>query len=223
MRIAFLALLTVVLMVETLWDRHLFSWGLGLAAGVATCAYVTLHDWAPWHIENWHTGAEAERRTGRLMRELLPAGWHCVHDRQGTFGNLDHVLIGPGGVFLVDSKHYLGRVSVDAGVVTVKRRSNPLATYRDRKVAASLRRAASELSRELTPALGRQPWVQGVVAIWSDFEQRETIQQRVVFLQAEELVAWIGKQRSILRKDEVGQLATVVEAKPPAVVRPTDG
>lgn len=134
------------------------------------------------------------------------------------YGNLDHVLIGPAGVFVIDSKHYLGRVSVARGIVTVARRSNPLGTYEDRRVAPRLRGAGAELSRELSPVLGRGLWVQGVVAIWSDFKQGEAKQENIVFLQAEELLGWVRRQPQKLGADEVDFLATVVESKPAATV-----
>ena len=37
-----------------------------------------------------------------------------LHDRRvpGTRGNIDHVLIAPAGVFVVDAKHYEGRIEI---------------------------------------------------------------------------------------------------------------
>jgi hypothetical protein len=35
--------------------------------------------------------------------------WPCP----GSRANLDHLVIGPGGVFVVDSKHYRGRLQLD--------------------------------------------------------------------------------------------------------------
>lgn len=53
----------------------------------------------------WELGAEAERSVGVLLEELRREGWVVMHDieRQGS-GNLDHVLSGPGGVFLIETK-----------------------------------------------------------------------------------------------------------------------
>jgi hypothetical protein len=62
----------------------------------------------------WRRGARGERATARRLRRLQRAGWTVFHDvaLQGSRANLDHLLIGPGGVFLVDSKFYRGRIRI---------------------------------------------------------------------------------------------------------------
>jgi hypothetical protein len=62
----------------------------------------------------WRRGARGERATARRLRGLQRAGWTVFHDvaLQGSRANLDHLLIGPGGVFVIDSKYYRGRIRV---------------------------------------------------------------------------------------------------------------
>ena len=45
----------------------------------------------------------------------LRQGWAVLHDLAipGSQANLDHVVIGPGGVFVIDSKQYRGRLQLD--------------------------------------------------------------------------------------------------------------
>jgi hypothetical protein len=68
----------------------------------------------------WRAGARGERATARLLRRLERHGYVCFHDVAipGTPANADHVVIGPGGVVLVDAKRYTGRVwqTPDGGV-----------------------------------------------------------------------------------------------------------
>jgi hypothetical protein len=63
----------------------------------------------------WRLGAAGEQRTARLLGPLERQGWVVLHDLAvpGSRANLDHLVIGPGGVFLVDSKHYRGRLQLD--------------------------------------------------------------------------------------------------------------
>jgi hypothetical protein len=63
----------------------------------------------------WRRGAAGERRTARLLSPLERQGWVVLHDLAvpGSPANLDHLVIGPGGVFVVDSKHYRGRLRLD--------------------------------------------------------------------------------------------------------------
>ena len=63
----------------------------------------------------WRRGAAGARRTARLLDPLERRGWAVLHDLAvpGSRANLDHLVIGPGGVLVVDSKQYRGRLQLD--------------------------------------------------------------------------------------------------------------
>jgi hypothetical protein len=63
----------------------------------------------------WRRGAAGERRTARLLSPLERQGWAVLHDLAvpGSQANIDHLVIGPGGVFVIDSKQYRGRLQLD--------------------------------------------------------------------------------------------------------------
>jgi nuclease-like protein len=63
----------------------------------------------------WRRGAAGERRTARLLRPLEQRGWVVLHDLAipDSAANIDHLAIGPGGVVVVDSKQYRGRLQLD--------------------------------------------------------------------------------------------------------------
>ena len=63
----------------------------------------------------WRRGAEGERRTARLLDPLEQHGWAILPDLAipGSRANIDHLVIGPGGVFVIDSKQYRGRLHLD--------------------------------------------------------------------------------------------------------------
>jgi Nuclease-related domain len=63
----------------------------------------------------WRRGAAGERRTARLLAALERHGWAVLHDLAipGSQANIDHLVIGPGGVFVIDSKQYRGRLQFD--------------------------------------------------------------------------------------------------------------
>jgi hypothetical protein len=65
----------------------------------------------------WRRGATGERRTARLLGRLERHGWAVLHDLAipGSRANIDHLAIGPGGVFVIDSKLYSGRLHLDPG------------------------------------------------------------------------------------------------------------
>jgi hypothetical protein len=63
----------------------------------------------------WRRGAAGERRTGRLLAPLERRGWAVLHDLAipGSAANIDHLVIGPGGVLVIDSKQYRGWLRLD--------------------------------------------------------------------------------------------------------------
>jgi hypothetical protein len=63
----------------------------------------------------WRRGAAGERRTARLLAPLERRGWAVLHDLAipGSPANIDHLVIGPGGVLVIDSKQYRGRLRLD--------------------------------------------------------------------------------------------------------------
>jgi hypothetical protein len=63
----------------------------------------------------WRRGAAGERRTARLLAPLEWCGWAVLHDLAipGTKANIDHLVIGPGGVLAIDTKQYRGRLWLD--------------------------------------------------------------------------------------------------------------
>jgi hypothetical protein len=60
----------------------------------------------------WERGAVGEQKLAEALAGL--ADVIALHDRKvpGTRGNIDHLVVGPGGLFVVDAKHYKGRIDV---------------------------------------------------------------------------------------------------------------
>jgi hypothetical protein len=62
----------------------------------------------------WRKGASGERRVGRVLDSLSRKGVTSLHDLSipGSRANIDHVAVGPAGVFVVDAKRYKGKLQV---------------------------------------------------------------------------------------------------------------
>jgi hypothetical protein len=60
----------------------------------------------------WRRGADGERHLARLLEPLAKQGWGVEHDLpvRGAKANLNHVVIGPPGIFAIDVRHYRGRL-----------------------------------------------------------------------------------------------------------------
>ena len=60
----------------------------------------------------WRTGAIGEETVGLVLADVPDV--RVLHDRAipGTRANIDHIVVGPAGVFVVDAKRYRGRIEV---------------------------------------------------------------------------------------------------------------
>jgi hypothetical protein len=86
-------------------------------AGLAGLAVATLVGW--WlrfrpseQARSWQRGAHGERHTARLLDLLTRHGYVVFHDLAvpNSPANVDHLVIGPSGVFVIDSKQWTGSV-----------------------------------------------------------------------------------------------------------------
>jgi hypothetical protein len=57
-------------------------------------------------------GADGENQVARVLSSF-PDDFHIIHDLATPFGNVDHVVTGPTGVFLLDTKAWRGVISPD--------------------------------------------------------------------------------------------------------------
>jgi hypothetical protein len=64
----------------------------------------------------WQRGAAGERHTARLLDRLTRDGYVVFHDLAvpGSPANVDHLVIGPTGLFVIDSKQWTGSVHQSA-------------------------------------------------------------------------------------------------------------
>jgi nuclease-like protein len=68
-----------------------------------------LREAAKW----WDIGADGEEIVGAVLDAGLPEadGWHVIHSvvvRKGG-GDIDHIVVGPPGVFTLNAKHHVGK------------------------------------------------------------------------------------------------------------------
>jgi hypothetical protein len=158
-----------------------------LAGFLAGAAFVM---WAlGGHVSafRWWLGAEGERDTAKEI-ERLGLEWHCEHDLEHEHGNWDHVLVGPSGVFLLDSKILHGTAAAAEDRLRSGRLVFPGSRFR-----GSARTVKQALERRLGE---RAPWVQAVVVVWGDFPQGEYEERDVVYLAGERLRSWLEGRAS---------------------------
>lgn len=104
----------------------------------------------------WRRGAEGEEAIGSRLERLTKHGWHVLHavpvGRHGA--DIDHVLIGPGGVYTINTKNHRGkRIWVAAHQIRIN--GTPVPYLRNSRHEAD--RASRLLSQRLGWAVNVRP------------------------------------------------------------------
>jgi hypothetical protein len=101
--------------------------------------------------EAWERGADGEAETGRVLAALPSDQWAVFHDVAWPGrprANIDHVVVGPGGVFVIDSKNWSGEIRVRGDVLRQNGRQ------RERAVIAAAEASLTVASLGLPAAVG---------------------------------------------------------------------
>ena len=131
----------LVLIVNPLWGGVVLLFDLVI---VASALFTT-----PNSITAWQTGAQGELRTGRLLEPLEGEGFRILHDRRipGSRANIDHVVIGPPGIYVVETKSLGGSLQIrDNDVFVAGRRRTKMIDEVKREAVAVQTALAAELA-----------------------------------------------------------------------------
>jgi hypothetical protein len=113
-RRAIAALLVLVALGIALVLAAGFNPAIAIVAEVAVLAGVmSINRRSVPRVERWARGAGGEERVGAIVDALHARGWRAIHDVDTGRGNIDHVLVGPGGVLTVETKSHRGRLAVE--------------------------------------------------------------------------------------------------------------
>lgn len=66
----------------------------------------------PQSTRSWSTGARGEEKLAKALAGI--EGLVALHDRRvpRSRANIDHIVVAPAGVFVIDAKHYQGKIEI---------------------------------------------------------------------------------------------------------------
>lgn len=188
----------------------LYLYLLAFTSGFFAFAAVASMLIPPKRIEDLRTGADGEVATAKELAKLARGGWRPVHDRALDKANIDHIVIGPGGVYAIDSKNWKGTIKVSNGEVVVD------GNVRSR-VPGSCRSTAAKINSRVSGSTGNGAWVQGVVVFWGDFPQRVVESNKVVYVAGDALAEWLHARPPKLSGIEIDEIAHVISEMRPGI------
>lgn len=106
-------------------------------------------------VEMFQKGADGEARTAHAL-EALGSDWMVLHDFRWPgrrLANIDHVVVGPGGIFVIDSKNWSGDVRVTEQVLRQNGRAREKAVASAADAALAVSELAGPHSEVVRPVL----------------------------------------------------------------------
>lgn len=183
---------------------RLFSaFTLGLLAFVA---------WRFWRLRPrfraLRQGIEGERAVGQFLERLRENGYHVFHDVIGSGFNIDHVLIGPAGIFTIETKTWSKPVKGDARVTCEGDSLRVGALEPDRNPLIQAKAQAAWLKQLLSASTGKAYATRPVLLFPGWYvEQGPGTTREVWVLEPKALLAFLANVPTALDKQNIA-LAT---------------
>lgn len=148
----------------------------------------------------WRLGAEGEEAVGAQLAKL-PDAWVVVHDLplSSSGANLDHLVIGPAGIFALNTKNLTGRVWVGERAVMVNGDRHPYL-----HVSRSEARTTAQI---LGAAAGLEVSAHPVLVIMCHELTVRAQPPDVTVLTRRQLVKWLRARPAVLTPEEVQRIA----------------
>ena len=155
-------------------------------------------------VERFFKGARGEEKVSGIL-ESLPDAYHVFNDFTAGRNHIDHVVVGPGGVFAIETKFWQGKVTVEDGHVLLD------GQLPDRSPLAQVIREATLVRYALLKA-GWKGLVTPVLAFASDsFTAHRANLNGTIVINSNELRSGFNTDRVVIPPAELDRLVSLME------------
>jgi len=162
-------------------------------------------------IKNLQLGRNGERSVGESLEKLREKGYKVFHDIIGEGFNIDHILVGPGGVFTIETK------------TISKGRGNPMISYDgvdikidgflpDRSPVTQVRGQKYWLENFISENAKIKIKVKPVIIYPGWFINQKSNNTEVWVLNEKALPAFLKNEKTILSSEQINIIATHIES-----------
>lgn len=156
------------------------------------------------HVERYFKGARGEEKVAGIL-QTLPETYHVFNDFVACGKHVDHVVVGPAGVFAVETKFWRGAVTIEDGHILLD------GQLPSRSPLAQVTREAAWVRSQLETA-GWKGAVTPVLTFASDsFAAHRAELQGVVILNSNELRSSFDTPRVVIPPAELDRLVSLME------------
>ena len=174
-------------------------------AAIILLAYAIFRIWRTWpELRQLRQGIEGEKAVGQFLERLRENGYHVFHDLMGDNFNVDHVIIGPAGVFTIEtktiSKPMRGNVKIQFDGETIHINGQTM----ERNPVRQAKAQAGWLKKILQEITGREYKVRPVVLFpgWY-IEQQSSSFREIWVLEHKALPKFLENAPNILSTEDI--------------------
>ncbi len=155
-------------------------------------------------IERHFLGARGEERVARILASLSDR-YHVFNDFTACGINVDHVVVGPAGVFAVETKNWNGKVTIEDGRILVD------GVLPSRSPLAQIQRESDCVRRELEKTGWRGAVTPLLVFASNSFVSHIAELNGVVVINSNQICKSFSTERVVVAPDEVDRLVALME------------
>lgn len=166
--------------------------------------YAGYQVWRAWfQLRQIEQGLEGEKTVGQFLENLRGKGYQVFHDLQGADFNVDHVIIGPGGVFTIEtktlSKPLRGETRLQFNGKTVSYNGKPL----ERDPITQAKAQAGWVKKVLSDYSGAEFGIKPVVLFPGWFIENPPGKQEIWVLEPKALPKWLANEPNVLSTEQI--------------------
>jgi hypothetical protein len=154
-------------------------------------------------------GEHGELHVSDALEELRVDGYKPIHDIVGKNFNVDHVLVGPGGVFAIETKFRSGK-----GEITFRNGEGLFVDGRveEKDCLKQARGNAAAVAELIAETCGRRQWVTPLVVFVGDWRVKDDWHDTGVrVFTPDRLMRYIRNQQPQLKKSEIKLIVSHLE------------
>jgi len=156
------------------------------------------------HVERFYKGARGEEKVSSIL-EKLPESYHIFNDFKALSHHIDHVVVGPAGVFSVETKFWSDKVTIEQGHILVG------GVLPSRSPIAQARREAQAVKTYLK-SLGWEGGVSPVLAFASNtFQHVQEEMQGVVIINSSQLKECFENAKTMIDSAQLQRILSLME------------
>jgi hypothetical protein len=161
-------------------------------------------------LESVGSGIRGERYVGQVLEDLCrPRGYRVLHDLPSHTGdfNIDHVLVGPEGVFAVETKHYSRPTQGQKAIVYDGNSVVVPGLALERDPLAQTLAAADYVRQVLRRTTGRDVFVRPVLIFAGWYVEQRAKRPKVWVVNENHLGAYLNHEDERLTPEDVALFA----------------